>query len=56
VENKIKTLMDTAYALSKEFEVIKRQREYQEKIQKEAQVKEEAYQKEKKEKFEKVRK
>lgn len=56
VENKIKTLIDTAYALSKEFEVIKKQREYQEKIQKEAQAQEEAYQKEKKEKFEKVRK
>lgn len=36
VENKIKTLIDTAYALSKEFEVIKRQREYQDKIQAEA--------------------
>ncbi len=32
VENKIKTLIDTAYALSKEFEVIKKQREYQDKI------------------------
>lgn len=44
VENKIKTLIDTAYALSKEFEVIKKQREYQDKIQAEAQAKEAKYQ------------